>query len=132
MIQNGSDVTQLLTSHDILCNILHYFTRAVPRPPGYYRALHNRSTVDVDTSREPVTRPDRNPTSGDVYEVDRLVYTRRLKVSSQILLRYYTFSGEIQGRTQYLVLCAGYRKEEASWVDERAPRFSEKLLLYQL
>jgi len=61
-----------------------YFTRAVVRPPGYYRALHNRSSADtyaVENTGSRYLSFDEE----DVYEVERLVQPRRKKVS---LLHY--------------------------------------------
>ena len=56
-----------------------YYTRAVPRPPGFYRALHNSSTADSEFSGHPKTLSVVNLGDQDVYEVERLVHCRRGK-----------------------------------------------------
>ena len=67
-----------------------YFTRSIPRPPGYYRALNARSTADaagVSTDRRQneqrvgrISLPERDIDDEDVYEVERLVQRRNGKV----------------------------------------------------
>ena len=57
-----------------------YFTRSTPRPGGYYRELH-RITADFDGAavrRNAWTflQPE-DVNSVDVYEVERLVHSRR-------------------------------------------------------
>ena len=54
--------------------IMAYITRAVKKPSGFYRSLNSQSTADLlaTLSATPV----------DVYEVERLVASRRKKVSS--------------------------------------------------
>jgi hypothetical protein len=83
-----------------------YFTRSVVRPPGFYRALNNRSSLDAESIDKPTTSSftslsEREIHEDDVYEVERLVQRRNSK-----------------GEAEYLVLWAGYRKEDASWVKE--------------
>ena len=58
-----------------------YHTRAVQRPPGFYRALHNSSTADSDFSGRAKSLPAADLNDEDVYEVERLVQCRRGKVS---------------------------------------------------
>lgn len=66
-----------------------YFTRSIPRPPGYYRALNVRNTIDagVPTDRRQneqrvgrISLPERDIGDEDVYEVERLVQRRNGKV----------------------------------------------------
>ena len=54
-----------------------YFTRAVPRPWGFYRALHDCSTADInlDLHAKPINSLAND--DEDVYEVERLVFSRR-------------------------------------------------------
>ena len=54
-----------------------YFTHAISRPAGFYRTLHAGSTVDVVTSS--LSTQDVN--DPDVYEVERLVSSRKAKVT---------------------------------------------------
>ena len=63
-----------------------YNTRSVPRPPGFYRALHNRSTADSEVTICTKPLPAVNLDDKDVYEVERLVYSRRGKVSRSFSL----------------------------------------------
>lgn len=60
-----------------------YFTRAVPRPSGYYRELNNCSTADVDLIRAKPTADI--SIADDVYEVKRLVQSRRGNALSLLL-----------------------------------------------
>ena len=62
------------------------FTRSVPRPSGFYRALHNRSTADAHAdnggpSSRSSAAEDVDCAHEDVYKVDRLVHSRCKKVS---------------------------------------------------
>ena len=61
-----------------------YFTRALPYPSGFYRALHNCSTADVnlDVHAKPTisSLSAQDLDDPDVYEVERLVESRRAKV----------------------------------------------------
>ena len=60
-----------------------YFTRSVVRPPGFYRALHTRSSLDADsleTTRGLVCLFERETDQEGVYEVERLVQRRTGKV----------------------------------------------------
>ena len=96
-----------------------YFTRAVPRPSGYYRSLNRQSTADVYDCTvghsSSIVRYD----DQDVYEVERLVSSRKAKVRRYILAQKRSLPCACsQGGIEYLVLWAGYRKEEATWVKE--------------
>ena len=101
-----------------------YLTRLVHRPPGYYRALNARSSADLDAERrQGLRRPRIGHTTlpeneADVYEVERLVQRRCGKVGPHPRI---SPSATVAGGAEYeyLVLWAGYRKEDASWVRER-------------
>ena len=66
-----------------------YFFRAVPRPSGFYRALHNGSTPDVEPDIRVKTTstslPFQDLDDPNVYEVERLVHSRRGKVRRSVL-----------------------------------------------
>ena len=62
-----------------------YYTRAVPRPPGFYCALHNGSTPDAEFSGRAKFLPAADLGDQDVYEVEHLVHCRRGKVSRHFL-----------------------------------------------
>ena len=51
-----------------------YYTRAVPRPLGFYCALHNGGTPDAEFSGRAKFLPAADFGDQDVYEVERLVH----------------------------------------------------------
>ena len=55
-----------------------YITRAVKKPAGFYRSLNSQSTADLlDGSATPS-----DAALEEVYEVERLIASRRKKVSA--------------------------------------------------
>ena len=61
-----------------------YYTRSLPRPAGYYRSLNDRSTAEVYEGAIG-HRMSNRPDDTDVFEVERLVSSRRAKVRTSIV-----------------------------------------------
>ena len=61
-------------------DMVAYFTRAVPHPAGFHRALHNRSTADVDLGLHVKPNNSLASVDEDMYEVEQLVFSQRGKV----------------------------------------------------